>query len=719
MPTSPQSLGRTGEPLTIDQNTFEIKGTNTGKVYGKGTNLQESLALQQQIQGGSAPSVAGRPDLYAVAPKAEEKPFQPIAGPSGQIITPSVATPTQLAQRAAGTLPSFNSAYQPKLPTAPTVELGREEAKATALKKAAELGAQKGLESRLYAGDSYDQQLLTQKAALLGSLFGERLTPEDLRFLSPSQQSAIRNADKSAIQAHLASLNSIAQGRKELRKEEQAKLDKQYKMMVDSGTPIENLPKGFLEQMDASAGVPSGFYSSIYKAELAKNEQEKMKADLEIQTKLVDALSKIPEGKSITIGGTTYQGWGEGNTLKGTEEDANGNVTVWTINPDTGAVQTYNLGSIGKAQGWTTKTLENGQMWRVNEQTGQKQLLLDPNAPNGGMPFGGLTTLFPDGTVLTKRGQCGEFINDLTGINVGDTFASKMEKMDKSISIENAQIGDVVTLRAGSTGHIAIINDIQTDPSGTLIYRLTESNWKAPNTVSNLRTIKATEVQGYARPGFINSALNFGTDSTQSKLVESWADFVNKGGNITAVPEYLKNKVITKVSETKTTETPKIDSLKDKVSLIDSLIKSPGLRGSVGPYYLSRFTPFTVDKSARKEFAAGVNQLIGKDTMDILINLKAQGGTLGALSDKERILLQNSASKISSWEIQDSNGNPTGEYEVNESTFIKELNRIKDLTAKAIINAGGDLNIRVKQKSDGTTGEIPMSEFDPNLYEKL
>lgn len=133
----------------------------------------------------------------------------------------------------------------------------------------------------------------------------------------------------------------------------------------------------------------------------------------------------------------------------------------------------------------------------------------------------------------------------------------------------------------------------------------------------------------------------------------------------------------------------KTQALKDKVGLIDSLLNSKGLEGSVGAYGVSRWTPFSADKSERMEFAAGINQLINKETIDTLINLKAQGGTLGALSDQERVMLQSATSKIGSWMMRDSKGNPTGKFEVSEDAFKKELNTIKELTQRAIANAAG------------------------------
>src|SRR3990167_981316 len=140
--------------------------------------------------------------------------------------------------------------------------------------------------------------------------------------------------------------------------------------------------------------------------------------------------------------------------------------------------------------------------------------------------------------------------------------------------------------------------------------------------------------------------------------------------------------------------------LQDKISLIDSLLESTGLKGSVGVYPIGRFTPFAIDKAARAEFAAGVTQLVNKETIDTLVNLKARGGTLGALSDQERILLQSAATKIGSWELKDKNLIGTGRYRVSEEDFKKELNRIKELAIKAKARALGGGPIQTNTEAD-------------------
>ena len=102
-----KAQGRTNGALSIDQTTNEIKDA-TGAVVGKGSSLSDALAKQTQLSSGAAPTVAGRPDLFAVAPGANQE-VKPFLDPSTQtMVTPKVATPEQMAAQANGTLDSFN-----------------------------------------------------------------------------------------------------------------------------------------------------------------------------------------------------------------------------------------------------------------------------------------------------------------------------------------------------------------------------------------------------------------------------------------------------------------------------------------------------------------------------------------------------------------------------------------------------------------------------------
>lgn len=144
---------------------------------------------------------------------------------------------------------------------------------------------------------------------------------------------------------------------------------------------------------------------------------------------------------------------------------------------------------------------------------------------------------------------------------------------------------------------------------------------------------------------------------------------------------------------TATTDTEKLSTLQDKISLIDELIGGVNNSGAVGPNAFARTSLTSWLTGARQKFVGGVKQLTSRETLDTLINLKAAGGTLGALSDQERLMLQSAATKIGQWEIKDSAGNGTGFYNVTESDFKKELETIKKLTERALKKAAGEAGI--------------------------
>jgi len=136
----------------------------------------------------------------------------------------------------------------------------------------------------------------------------------------------------------------------------------------------------------------------------------------------------------------------------------------------------------------------------------------------------------------------------------------------------------------------------------------------------------------------------------------------------------------------------KLPSIKDKLASIDSLINSKGLNSAVGTTKLGRNAIINNLTGETQNFVGGVKQLISRETLDTLVNLKAEGGTLGALSEKELAMLEGAASKINTWEIKDSKtGVGTGKYNASEKAFRKELETLKTLTERAYINAGGTL----------------------------
>jgi hypothetical protein len=114
-----------------------------------------------------------------------------------------------------------------------------------------------------------------------------------------------------------------------------------------------------------------------------------------------------------------------------------------------------------------------------------------------------------------------------------------------------------------------------------------------------------------------------------------------------------------------------VKSATDTLAKIGTLKNHSGLNSSVGPLDMTRVA--LGDRFGNKQdFIAGVENLVSQQTLSTLIDLKAQGGTLGALSEKELRILEATASKISSWRQTDGNGNITG-YNTSESRFREEL----------------------------------------------
>src|SRR3990167_10471126 len=69
-------------------------------------------------------------------------------------------------------------------------------------------------------------------------------------------------------------------------------------------------------------------------------------------------------------------------------------------------------------------------------------------------------------------GQCGRFVNRLTGLGVGDSYSSKLSKMDKSIKYPEP--GMVFVMPYKDSGHIGFIVSVD---SKTGMATVKDSNW--------------------------------------------------------------------------------------------------------------------------------------------------------------------------------------------------------------------------------------------------
>jgi hypothetical protein len=374
------------------------------------------------------------------------------------------------------------------------------------------------------AGDIND--LINEQAALQASYEAglNKITdqPIPMEFISGQAASLERR--------YLAQQNVLTAKQEALTRQLTA-AQQQFEMYAESGADISQIPPEFFSAMDQMSGAPAGLHQSVYESKMAASAEAQKSAAMEAASKLVDMLGKIPAGQEININGSTYTGFGTNGIQSGMEVDANGVGTIWSFNELTGEHSTVNIGQVGAGSGWEMKTSSDGVRYLENKNTGERKLAQNGADPNGGTSAG-LVSAFPDGSVTTfdrpsKDGdlgysskwwaaQCGAWVNDLTGIGLGDSYASKTAKMDAGITAENSQTGDVVIIPYGDTGHAAIINS-KYEINGELYYRLSESNWSKDangvGVITHGRSVKASTIGGYARPGFKSASYGFGTDA--------------------------------------------------------------------------------------------------------------------------------------------------------------------------------------------------------------
>lgn len=156
----------------------------------------------------------------------------------------------------------------------------------------------------------------------------------------------------------------------------------------------------------------------------------------------------------------------------------------------------------------------------------------------------------------------------------------------------------------------------------------------------------------------------------------------------------------------------------EQVDTATSILEHEGLDSAVGPTFAQRIGILDRPSGAKKEFLGLVENLISQITLDKLIEVKGEGATFGALSDQERVELQNAATPLNKWAIRDDDGSIKG-FKVKETTFKKEIDRLRKKAEAKTGGATTDGRIRVRLKGTNQTGSIPEEEFDESLYEKI
>jgi hypothetical protein len=110
-----------------------------------------------------------------------------------------------------------------------------------------------------------------------------------------------------------------------------------------------------------------------------------------------------------------------------------------------------------------------------------------------------------EGTGRPNVGQCGALVNDVAGLNMGDSLVSKVKETSPYINANTARVGDVIVQKVKNDphgyGHTAIINSVGQDAKGRYAI-LTEANYGKDGRTTHNRKIYLNDPQilGFAEP---------------------------------------------------------------------------------------------------------------------------------------------------------------------------------------------------------------------------
>jgi hypothetical protein len=182
-----------------------------------------------------------------------------------------------------------------------------------------------------------------------------------------------------------------------------------------------------------------------------------------------------------------------------------------------------------------------------------------------------------------------------------------------------------------------------------------------------------------------------------------------------------------------------IPVLEDKLTLIDGILNSSAIDSTVGTTFTNRGAgtflgatgriasvvgipaliggAFDKISGEKQDLVAGVNQLVSKEFLSSVLGLKAQGGTLGQITEREGEKLQNAATKIGTWEIKDSKGRVIG-YNASEKDFKDEMNKIKNSTNTILNAARGNIMDEDEQSLLDNVFSTDNTALEPSNFYK-
>lgn len=356
----------------------------------------------------------------------------------------------------------------------------------------------------------------------------------DLQTLSLKVQ-AIQDNKRLIMEEQTNYLNNIQQ-MQEIVKFQRDSASASINAMVEAGLTEDEIPSGYLENLDRAAGYVSGTSKGLLEMNTRARAIDDIRLDTEMRASeiaLANDLNKLlvslPVGESVTIGGIDYTSLNKGETQVFAEDNGT-DTNIITFNKDTGETSVTTLTGISSGDGWEFVE-RNGVMLHVNPRTQEEKFLFDNNQPNGGVANPtALKSVFPDGWKPTNADlaelgtsqlapaiggiQCGQYVRLITGYTGGSisSLSQKLDLIDSSIGTDEnpPQAGDAFIQRGGSYGHIGMVLGANKLADGSYELQITDANAKMDGTV-RYRTINSRSVEGYARMG-LREEFQFGTD---------------------------------------------------------------------------------------------------------------------------------------------------------------------------------------------------------------
>ena len=165
-----------------------------------------------------------------------------------------------------------------------------------------------------------------------------------------------------------------------------------------------------------------------------------------------------------------------------------------------------------------------------------------------------------------------------------------------------------------------------------------------------------------------------------------------------------------------------VPAVQDKINAIDVLLEHSAMDSRVGTSFLTRTGLLGMQGIADKlsgagqDFSGGIHKLTSGLSLDSLIDAKSRGATFGALSDREMNILSSAATKLADWEVKDKNNIGKGYWNIDESSFKKELKTIQDLSRRALLLSQGTVIADDEQSLLDSVFSPDNMAIDPSNY---